>query len=144
MSSCLDQRKRLVRTFLEENDFLHVNEGKRSWGQTCASPNFKRLVKLLLSRLSFARGCVPEEDGRHQGTRKANRFNRGPQQALLMLGARCDLKYRGKTPEEYAQHKHRRWGGYDEVLQVFQRWPQKSPLGWIRPFACSIILKEVQ
>ena len=39
--------------------------------------------------------------------------------ALLLLGARPDVKYRGYTPEEYAKRKHRRWGCYDDVLKVF-------------------------
>ena len=35
-TSRLDSRKSLVKSFLQANDFLHVNEGKRSWGHTCS------------------------------------------------------------------------------------------------------------
>ncbi|CAK9088921.1 unnamed protein product [Durusdinium trenchii] len=87
--SRLDQRKALVRSFLQANDFLHVNEGKRYWGHT----------------------CYPLHVAVHQK-------NAAVIKALLLLGARSDLKYRGYTPEEYAQRKHRRWGGYDDVLKV--------------------------
>lgn len=50
-------------------------------------------------------------------------------QALLQLGARPDVKYRGQTPEEYAQRKNQRWGGYEEVLSIFEVVIPKTRLG---------------
>eukprot|EP00913_Durusdinium_trenchii_P008300 g7797.t1 len=102
--SRLDQRKALVRSFLQANDFLHVNEGKRYWGHT----------------------CYPLHVAVHQK-------NAAVIKALLLLGARSDLKYRGYTPEEYAQRKHRRWGGYDDVLKVLDETARpKRTFGRIR------------
>ena len=81
----------MVKAFLESNGFMHVNEAKSWWGKT----------------------CYPLHVAVHQKKPAIVK-------ALLLLGARRDVKYRGYTPEEYAQHKHLRWGGYDDVLQIFQ------------------------
>mmetsp|Transcript_2794 Transcript_2794/g.5765 ORF Transcript_2794/g.5765 Transcript_2794/m.5765 type:complete len:187 (+) Transcript_2794:58-618(+) len=90
-ASRMDQHKRLVRVFLQTNDYLHVNEGKQSWGYTCYP---------LHTAVRQKKPAVVK--------------------ALLLLGARRDLKYRGYTPEEYAERRQRRWGGYDDVLKVFE------------------------
>lgn len=86
-----DKRKVLVKDFLETNGFMHVNEAKRSWGMT----------------------SYPLHAAVHQK-------NAAVVKALLQLGARPDVKYRGQTPEEYAQRKNQRWGGYEEVLSIFE------------------------
>eukprot|EP00913_Durusdinium_trenchii_P004275 g3963.t1 len=72
-----DKRKVLVKDFLETNGFMHVNEAKRSWGMT----------------------SYPLHAAVHQK-------NAAVVKALLQLGARPDVKYRGQTPEEYAQRKN--------------------------------------
>eukprot|EP00490_Sorites_sp_Unknown_P019386 CAMPEP_0114670186 /NCGR_PEP_ID=MMETSP0191-20121206/39196_1 /TAXON_ID=126664 /ORGANISM="Sorites sp." /LENGTH=178 /DNA_ID=CAMNT_0001927357 /DNA_START=30 /DNA_END=566 /DNA_ORIENTATION=+ len=86
-----DQRKMLVRSFLESNGFMHVNEGKSWWGKTC----FPLHVAVKQRKATMVK-------------------------ALLLLGARRDVKYRGYTPEEYAQKQHHRWGGYEDILKAFQ------------------------
>lgn len=86
-----EQRKIIVRSFLESNGFMHVNEAKSRWGKAC----YPLHAAVRLKKSSMVK-------------------------ALLQLGARRDVKYRGYTPEEYAQQKHHRWGGYEDVLKIFQ------------------------
>eukprot|EP00435_Cladocopium_sp_Y103_P055119 s204_g18.t1 len=94
-----EQRKIFVRSFLESNGFMHVNEAKSRWGKTC----YPLHTAVRLKKSSVVK-------------------------ALLQLGARRDVKYRGFTPEEYAQKKHHRWGGYEDVLKIFQmQIPSQMP-----------------
>ena len=58
-------------------------------------------------------------------------------QALLQLGARPDMKYRGQSPEEYAQRKQRRWGGYEDVLKAFEDMRSEKSLGCLWGMAIS-------
>ena len=41
--------------------------------------------------------------------------------------------------EEYAQQKHRRWGGYEDVVKIFQEVPKVQSLMLGQDAVCSII-----
>ncbi|CAE6926971.1 unnamed protein product [Symbiodinium sp. KB8] len=81
----------LVAAFLEQNGYLHVNGAKWSWG--CR--------------------CFPLHAAVRQNQPAAVR-------ALLQLGASRTAVSGGLTAEQAAQRYERRWGGYAEVLSVFQ------------------------
>eukprot|EP00439_Symbiodinium_sp_Y106_P069818 s1681_g12.t1 len=81
----------LVAAFLEQNGYLHVNGAKWSWGR-------KR---------------YPLHTAVRQNQPATVR-------ALLQLGASRTAVSGGLTAEEAARRYERRWGGYAEVLSVFQ------------------------
>ncbi|CAE7895222.1 unnamed protein product, partial [Symbiodinium necroappetens] len=86
------QRKLLAKSFLEVNGFMHVNEAKHSWGRT----RYPLHVAVQQKKPAIVR-------------------------ALLRLGARPTCKTnRGLTPQALAMRLQSRWGGYQEVLDVFE------------------------
>eukprot|EP00439_Symbiodinium_sp_Y106_P039159 s1681_g4.t1 len=85
-------RKLLAKSFLEVNGFMHVNEAKHSWGRT----RYPLHVAVQQKKPAIVR-------------------------ALLRLGARPTCKTnRGLTPQALATRLQSRWGGYQEVLDVFE------------------------
>ncbi|CAJ1402109.1 unnamed protein product [Effrenium voratum] len=87
------QRKKLVKAFLDSNGFMHVNESKSSWTRTCYP---------LHTAVRQNKPAIVK--------------------ALLLLGARADLKSRGLTPEEYALQRQNKWGGYEGTVDVFKQF----------------------
>ncbi|CAE7658240.1 unnamed protein product [Symbiodinium pilosum] len=86
------QRKLVVKSFLDANGYMHVNEAKHSWGRT----RYPLHMAVQQKKPAIVR-------------------------ALIRLGARLNSQTnRGLTPEALAQRLHRRWGGYQEVLDVFE------------------------
>ncbi|CAE7327551.1 glgB [Symbiodinium natans] len=80
----------LAASFLQQHDYLHVNDVKSSWG----------------------RKSYPLHTAVRQNQPATVR-------ALLELGASRKALSRGLTAEESARRYERRWGGYSEVLSVF-------------------------
>ncbi|CAK9094859.1 unnamed protein product [Durusdinium trenchii] len=87
-----NQRKMMVMNFLDANGFMHINEAKTSW--FCTS--YPLHVAVRQKKAAVVR-------------------------ALLLLGAWRDAKSRrGETPEELAVRCQRRWGGYEDIVKVFE------------------------
>ncbi|CAJ1426197.1 unnamed protein product, partial [Effrenium voratum] len=92
------QRKMLVMAFLDANGFMHINEAKTSWGRTC----YPLHVAVRQNKPAVVK-------------------------ALLSLGAWRNVKSRrGQTPEELAHRCQHRWGGFEEVLKMFEEEPERK------------------
>mmetsp|Transcript_77698 Transcript_77698/g.171637 ORF Transcript_77698/g.171637 Transcript_77698/m.171637 type:complete len:198 (+) Transcript_77698:74-667(+) len=99
------QRKMIVMNFLDANGFMHINEAKTSWGRT----------------------SYPLHEAVRQKKAAVVR-------ALLLLGAWREVKSRrGETPEELAVRFQRRWGGYDEILRVFEEDARRKQEKAVQP-----------
>ncbi|CAK9107052.1 ANK_REP_REGION domain-containing protein [Durusdinium trenchii] len=86
------QRKMIVTHFLDANGFMHINEAKASW--------FGKSYPLHVAVRQNKTAVV---------------------KALLLLGAWREAKSRrGETAEELALRCQQRWGGYEEILRVFE------------------------
>eukprot|EP00440_Ansanella_granifera_P067668 gb/GFBE01073406.1/.p1 GENE.gb/GFBE01073406.1/~~gb/GFBE01073406.1/.p1 ORF type:complete len:237 (+),score=28.77 gb/GFBE01073406.1/:1-711(+) len=94
-----DYRQRMmVKVFLDNNGYMHVNEARHFWGRT-AYPL-------------------------HTAVRQNNP---AVVQALLQMGANRGAKTtRGFTPEELARQKNKRRGSYEDVVKAFEE-PHRPP-----------------
>eukprot|EP00930_Biecheleria_cincta_P089380 TRINITY_DN78678_c0_g1_i1.p1 TRINITY_DN78678_c0_g1~~TRINITY_DN78678_c0_g1_i1.p1 ORF type:complete len:238 (-),score=32.14 TRINITY_DN78678_c0_g1_i1:151-768(-) len=86
------QRRMMVKVFLDQHGFMHINEAKHSWGRTY----YPLHVAVRQNNLPVV-------------------------QALLQMGASTQCaSTRGYTPEDIAKRRNSRWGGYDEVVHVLE------------------------
>ena len=106
--------KMMVKSFLQANGFMHINEARHSWGRT------RTLTKILQQQVSgrcVLLHVVPVSAAGYPLHLAASQNKPAVVKALLLLGARPNVKTRrGLTPEDLAKRS-----GFEEVLHVLEQ-----------------------
>ena len=106
--------KMMVKSFLQANGFMHINEARHSWGRT------RTLTKILQQQVSgrcVLLHVVPVFAAGYPLHLAASQNKPAVVKALLLLGARPNVKTRrGLTPEDLAKRS-----GFEEVLHVLEQ-----------------------